>query len=210
MRIAIYDLDRTLTRRPTFTPFLVFAARRLAPWRLALLPAWVVLMALYRAGLFSRTTLKRMGMHLMTGAPPLPVLERVGAEFAERRIAADGLMPGAVRLLEGDQAVGARVVLATAAFGFYAAAFARHLKIEEVVATSWNGTDIPGGNCYGAAKLARVEELMGGAPITRMVSDSFADAPLMDRAAEAIFVTKNARAGARARLRGWDPRDLSH
>ena len=34
MRIAIYDLDRTLTRRATFTPFLLFAARKVASWRL--------------------------------------------------------------------------------------------------------------------------------------------------------------------------------
>ena len=38
-RLAIYDMDKTVTRRATFTPFLLHAARRLAPWRLLLLPA---------------------------------------------------------------------------------------------------------------------------------------------------------------------------
>jgi len=33
MKVAIYDLDKTLVRRATFTPFLLFAARRLAPLR---------------------------------------------------------------------------------------------------------------------------------------------------------------------------------
>ena len=65
MRIAIYDLDNTLTRRATFTPFLIFAARRIAPWRLALLPVWVAMMIGYRAGLYDRTTLKTGGMKLM-------------------------------------------------------------------------------------------------------------------------------------------------
>ncbi|HLL31270.1 MAG TPA: HAD-IB family hydrolase, partial [Allosphingosinicella sp.] len=32
-RLAIYDMDRTITRRATYTPFLIHAATRLAPWR---------------------------------------------------------------------------------------------------------------------------------------------------------------------------------
>ena len=37
-RAAIYDLDRTVLRTPTFTLFLLWAAWREAPWRLLLLP----------------------------------------------------------------------------------------------------------------------------------------------------------------------------
>ena len=36
--LAIYDMDRTVTRRATYTPFLLHCAVRRAPWRL-LLPA---------------------------------------------------------------------------------------------------------------------------------------------------------------------------
>jgi len=56
-RLAIYDMDRTITRRATYTPFLVHAASRLAPWRLALLPLVLLAMLAYvlkpidRAGL---------------------------------------------------------------------------------------------------------------------------------------------------------------
>ena len=41
--LAIYDLDRTVTRRATYTPFLLHCAVRRAPWRLLLLPvtSWV-------------------------------------------------------------------------------------------------------------------------------------------------------------------------
>ena len=35
---AIYDMDRTVTRRATYTPFLLHCALRRAPWRLLLLP----------------------------------------------------------------------------------------------------------------------------------------------------------------------------
>jgi hypothetical protein len=37
-QLAIYDMDRTITRRATYTPFLVHAALRLAPWRLVFFP----------------------------------------------------------------------------------------------------------------------------------------------------------------------------
>ena len=35
--LAIYDMDRTITRTGTFTPFMIHAAIRLAPWRLSAL-----------------------------------------------------------------------------------------------------------------------------------------------------------------------------
>jgi phosphoserine phosphatase len=43
----------------------------------------------------------------------------------------------------------------------------------------------------------------------RFVSDSFADAPLLDLVDEPIFATASARAARRARLRGWRVVDLS-
>ena len=37
--LAIYDMDRTVTRRATYTPFLLHCALRRAPWRLLLAAA---------------------------------------------------------------------------------------------------------------------------------------------------------------------------
>ena len=208
MRIVIYDLDRTLTRRPTFTPFLHYAAWRIAPWRLAFSPAWIVLMALYRLGLFSRTTLKRLGMRMMLGSADLDALAEAGAAFARWRIAGGGLARGTLRLVEEDRQRGARVLLATAAFEFYAQAFAGALGIEDVIGTRWDGRRIPGGNCYGETKKARVLAWMAERGFEadcltlRFVSDSFADAPLLELADEPIFVTSSPAAARRARARG--------
>ena len=52
--LAIYDLDRTLTRRATYTPFLLHCAMRRAPWRLLLLPATAASMLAYGAKLMDR------------------------------------------------------------------------------------------------------------------------------------------------------------
>lgn len=209
MRIAIYDLDNTLTRRATFTPFLIFAARRIAPWRLVLLPVWVAMMIGYRAGLYDRTTLKTRGMRTMLGRADLAKLGTVGKEFVSRRMESDGLMPATLALLQQDRDRGARTVVATAAFEFYARAFADRLGIDSVIATRWDGRSIPGGNCYGGTKLERVRkwaeaegQSLQSAEL-RFVSDSFADAPLLEIASEPIFISASARKRARATSRGW-------
>lgn len=209
MRIAIYDLDNTLTRRATFTPFLAFAARRIAPWRLALLPIWVAMMIGYRAGLWDRTTLKTRGMRLMLGGTDIATLEKVGQQFAVRRADDNGFMPAALALLEEDQHQGARIVVATAAFEFYARAFAARLRIDTVIGMRWDGCSISGENCYGEKKLARVrqwaehEDLSLEKADLRFVSDSFADAPLLELADDPIFISASPRKRARAKARGW-------
>ncbi|RPF70202.1 HAD family hydrolase [Aurantiacibacter spongiae] len=210
-RIAVYDLDRTLTAAPTFTPFLHFAARRIAPWRVLLSPAWFALMIAYRAGLMDRTTLKRRGMRLMTGTVSKEDLRRIGREFAATR----AFHPLAIREVESDLAGGARVIVATAAFDFYARGIAARLGLEDVIATRWDGQGIPGGNCYGAEKLRRVRAWLAEQGLSRTevhvraVSDSFADAPLLDWADEAWFVTAKGAQGRRAEARGWRAVDFS-
>ena len=66
-QLAIYDMDRTITRNPTYTPFLIHAALRLAPWRLLLLPAVMVTMLLYLAKLIDRGRLKEINYDLLVG-----------------------------------------------------------------------------------------------------------------------------------------------
>ena len=208
-RVAIYDLDKTLTRRPTFTPFLVFAARRLAPWRLVLVPLWIAAMGGYKVGLYSRTALKTFGMRLMTGRADEAGLVSIGNVFAKRFLRTSGTMPRVMRLLEEDRETGAKVLIATAAFRFYANAFARELGIADVIATEWDGRRIPGGNCYGAEKHRRVltwlaRECGGRGEVhLRFASDSFADSPLLDEADEAIFVSNRRKKRDEATRRGW-------
>lgn len=209
MQIAIYDLDRTLTRKPTFTPFLMFAARRIAPLRLLFTPVWVLAMIGYRLGMYTRTTLKRFGMHLMLGRPSLDRLRDLGREYARARIANPGLVQPVMRMLEQDREAGARTLLATAAFEFYAAAFGEALDFEAVIGTRWDGEGIPGGNCYGATKKARVltwlkeQGLLREGLTVRFVSDSFADTPLLEWSDTPVFVTSSQRETAKAEARGW-------
>ena len=207
MDVAIYDLDKTLLRKATFTPFLLFAARRTAPWRLLLAPFWILMMLGYRLGLYDRTSLKRAGMKLMLGRLSPQRLSQIGEAFADWRVETSGWNHAVIDLLERDRATGRRLVVATAAFEFYAAYFAGRLGIDTVIATMWDGENIYGGNCYGQEKYRRVQK-WADLPLSdlrfRFVSDSFADAPLLDAASEAVFVTSSKSKAREARMRGWD------
>jgi hypothetical protein len=63
--LAIYDMDRTVTRTGTYTPFLLHCALRRRPWRLLLLPLVLLSMLAYVARLIDRAKLKDQ-------SPPAP------------------------------------------------------------------------------------------------------------------------------------------
>lgn len=213
MRIAIYDMDGTLLSGSTFTPFLAFGATRLAPARLILLPVWVALMIGHKLGLIGRTALKHHGMRIMLGRSQPLRLADVAVAFARGRIAR--AHPGALRMIEQDAADDWTQVVATAAYGLYAGDIVRGLGIEQVIATQWAPEGAQDANCYGPEKLERVKAWFSAQGIdraqahVRFVSDSFADAPMLDWADEAWFVTSNRRMARRAAARGWQPVDFS-
>ena len=66
--LAVYDMDRTVTRRPTYTPFLLHCAARRAPWRLLFLPLVLLSMIAYVTRLIDRARLKEINHHLLLGA----------------------------------------------------------------------------------------------------------------------------------------------
>jgi HAD superfamily phosphoserine phosphatase-like hydrolase len=215
-KVAIYDLDGTVLRRATFTPFLFFAARRHEPWRMLLAPAWFSAMGLYKLGLFDRRTLKQFGLRLFLGRRMTHSrLEAISEAFADHA-AAMWPAPGAMRAMAADRAEGATLVLATAAMEFYAGGIARRLGFDHVLAsrnvplsTHPSACLIEGENCYGAEKPMRVTALfeeLGWSRAECMVSfytDSVSDAPLLDWADVAVLVNAGPRARRIAAAHGW-------
>lgn len=212
---ALYDLDGTVLHRATFTPFLLFAARCRAPWRVALAPVWIAAMAGYKAGLFSRGALKQFGLDLFLGPKVRESdLAALGEAFAERVVPA-WVAPGAARSIVADRAAGRRLVLVTAAMRFYAEPIARRLGFDRVLATGHRAIAdagrcrLDGENCYGAEKVERVAAMLAQGGLAReachlvFYSDSVSDAPLFDYADEAVLVDTGSRALRFARHRGW-------
>ena len=213
-RLAIYDMDKTITRRPTWTPFLAAWARA-RPWRAPLLLAGVVPTALYGLRAIDRARLKHATQRLVMGRRPVTsAVAGVAERFAARVVARD-VYPQALARIAADRAAGYRVVLATASYAFYVEAIAARLGIADVVATASRRqaerllAGIDGENCYGDAKLRMIEAWLAGQGIARgdatvrFYSDHVSDAPALAWADEPFAVNPHRRLRMLARERGW-------
>ena len=88
--LAVYDMDKTVTRRPTYTSFLLHVAVRRAPWRLLLLPLVALSVLAYAARLIDRAKLKEVNHRLLIGhRVPLAELKPLIESFADRQVAAN-------------------------------------------------------------------------------------------------------------------------
>jgi len=212
--LAIYDMDRTVTRRATYTPFLLHCALRRAPWRLLLLPLVIASMLAYVVKLIDRGRLKEINHRLLLGHKRHPAeLKPLVESFAEATLA-HNIRPGAREAIARDKAEGRHVVMATASYRFYAREIAERLGFDECIGTnSILGLDervhakIDGENCYGPAKLTMIEEWLGrsglGRGHVRFYSDHASDAPVFEWAEEAVAVNPHHRLKRLAAQRRW-------
>lgn len=218
--IAIYDMDRTITRVATYTPFLLHAARARAPWRLLLVPFVLLAMLAYMAKLIDRARLKEINHALLLGRHIAPAdLATVVESFAAKTIATN-VLPGALLRIAADKAAGRRLVLATASYRLYSAAIADRLGFDDLIATnSLIGLDgrirakIDGENNYGPAKLRMIEAWMAAEGLDRAAcriafySDHASDAPVLEWADEPFAVNAHERLQRMAQARGWPTLD---
>jgi HAD superfamily hydrolase (TIGR01490 family) len=218
--LAIYDMDRTVTKRPTYTPFLLHCALRRAPWRLLLLPLVAFSMIAYGLRLIDRARLKEINHHLLIGGHIHPrELKPLVDSFAGAQVARN-VRPGARRAIARDKAEGRRLVLATASYRLYADAIAEHLGFDDVIGTgSMIGLDdrvhakIAGENCYGPAKKRMIADwvqkvgLKGVHGHVRFYSDHVSDQPVFEWADEAVAVNPHRKLRRLAEQRGWAVED---
>jgi HAD superfamily hydrolase (TIGR01490 family) len=216
VELAIYDMDRTITRSGTYTPWLIFWAWRRAPWRLLLLPLAGVAMLAYAAGLLTRKRLKEINQTLLMGGRADPAKVARTAEAYAEAVMRGGVYPDALAQIAADKAAGRRVILATASYAFYVEALSRRFGINEVIATrsKVDGRGrilarIDSENCYAAGKMQMVEDYLAAAGIdrsqarVRFYSDHFSDKPVFDWSDEPIAVNASAALRAHARRHGW-------
>ena len=212
--LAIYDMDRTVTRRATYTPFLLHCALRRAPWRLIFLPVVALSMLFYVLKLIDRGTLKEINHALLLGRSIHPRdLAPLVESFAESTLATN-IRPGARAAIARDKAEGRRIVMATASYRLYAAAIAQRLGFDDVIGTnSLIGLDarirsrIDGENCYADAKLRMITDWLDREGLerahVRFYSDHASDAPVLLWSDEPVAVNPHARLARLAARRGW-------
>jgi HAD superfamily hydrolase (TIGR01490 family) len=214
--LAIYDMDRTVTRRATYTPFLLHCAINRAPWRLIFLPLVACSMLAYLARIIDRAELKEINHRLLLGEKIHPrELRPLVETFAERQVAKN-IRPGALKAIKRDKKQKRRLVLATASYRLYADAIAKKLGFDDVIGTnSIIGLDervrakIAGENCYGPAKLRMIadwveaSDLKGAHGHVRFYSDHVSDLPAFEWADEPVAVNPHGKLRRLAEERGW-------
>jgi len=214
--LAIYDMDRTVTRRATYTPFLLHCARRRQPWRLVLTPIAAASMLAYVGRLIDRSRLKEINHSLLLGSLIHPSELRPLVDSFAAETVRGNIRPGARAAIARDKGEGRRLVLATASYRLYAEAIADRLGFDDVVATGTVtnlreefSARIEGENCYGPAKKRLVdawlerEGLAGASFPVRFYSDHVSDAPLFEWADEPVAVNPHGRLRQLATARGW-------
>ncbi|MEJ7926794.1 HAD-IB family phosphatase [Sphingobium sp. AN641] len=215
-RLAIYDMDRTVTFTGTYTGFLVHVAMHLAPLRLLLLPLVPLMMLAYVLKLISRRRLKEINQALMIGhnverARLMPHVE----SYADK-VMGGNLRAGAVAQIARDRADGCTLILATASYRLYVEPIARRLGFDAVIATDHLTQDlryvrarIAGENCYDTGKLRMIKAWMAAQAIDRKAahiraySDHVSDAPMLDYADIAIAANPHKPLAKLASARGW-------
>ena len=215
---AIYDMDRTVTRRATYTPFLIHCALGRAPWRLLLLPLVAASMLAYLFKLIDRGRLKEINHHLLLGHKRHPhELKPLVYSFADKMVA-NNIRPGAREAIARDKAEGRRVVMATASYRFYSREIADRLGFDDCIGTnSILGLDervhakIDGENCYGPAKLRMIQAWLEASGLERghirFYSDHASDKPAFEWADEAVAVNPHDRLKRLATERDWRQED---
>jgi HAD superfamily hydrolase (TIGR01490 family) len=217
-KIHIFDLDRTITRMPTYTPFLLTAAKTRAPWRLALVPLILPFLLAYVCRLLNRKGLKQI-MHLMMLGRRMKRTEvTVIAEQFAQSVMADGVFPDIVAVIQSAQKAGERVMIATASHRFYVEALAQKLHIDDIIATGsvWKGDQLTpiilGENCYGEGKLRKIKTYFAEQHIDRddyhliFYSDHISDLPCFDYSDEPIAKNASPKLLALAQKREWQIR----
>ena len=214
--LAIYDMDRTVTRHATYTPFLLHCASRRQQWRLLFVPLVALAMLGYVLKLYDRARLKEMCHFLLLGSKVHPRdLQPLVQSFADATVS-NNIRPGARRAIARDKSQGRRVVLATASYRLYASAIADRLGFDDVIATgSIIGLDervharIDGQNCYGEEKMRMISDWVDKSGLTgahghvRFYSDHASDAPAFEWSDEPVAVNPHDRLRRLAAQRGW-------
>ena len=223
-KLAVYDMDRTVTVRGTYTPFLLFMARRIAPWRLVFSPLVIFVMAGYVLKLVSRKRLKELNMALLMGNRLLPEKLQPHIEAYADHVAAHNLHPGARARIAADQAEGYRVALCTASYSLYVTAIAARVGIaaDDVIGTELMTDNagrilprIAGENCYDDEKIGRINGWMAAIGARRddshlrCYSDHISDAPMLEMADEPFAANPSPKMRALAEKRGWPILDFS-
>lgn len=214
--IAIYDMDKTITRRATYNYFLWHMMWNRSRWRIVLSPLLLVGIALFFMKIWDRGRLKSFSQQILIGRRVHETEIRHHIERHADVVLGRNVYPEALARIKAERAQGFTHVLATASYRLYVEAIAARLDFDHVIATDLHMDEkgrirarIDGENVYDFGKLKRVESWLDSIDVDRAhcfirgYSDHYSDAPLLGYADEAYAVNPHRRLHQLASEHGW-------
>ena len=207
-RVAIFDLDGTLTWRDTFAAYLLGYLRHrprrwLRGWRV---PA-VLLRFVFGGG--DRGLLKQRIVQIFMRGDPRTAVDSWAGEFAAR-VVAGGCRPAALATLEDHRRSGDFLVLLSASPSLYVPRIGALLRVDRVICTdkAFDGDVLDGtlltANRRGAEKALCLAGLRVEFPQSRITAygNSESDLPHLKEADQALLVNAGASARRQAQQLG--------
>jgi HAD superfamily hydrolase (TIGR01490 family) len=207
LRVAVFDLDGTVTRRDTFVPYLRGWLRQHPErrWRLAILASAIRYFTTGR----DRGRLKSDLLRACMGGVTSAEVDAWSDEFVAG-LDADSLCPGALAAIARHRAAGDRLVLLSASVDLYVPRIGRRLGFDETICTgvAWRDGRLDGGlttpNRRGDEKRRCIDALrprFAGAKFAAY-GNSRADLPHLVTVEQPVLVNGGRRANRAARSLG--------
>lgn len=219
-RIAIFDLDETLTKKGTWGRFVIGTLKGKPLKWIPFLATSIFSQALYMLRFGPREHVKENMMRWTLSGRTREELETLAAGFADNEFS-EGLRTRSKAMIEKHRASGDRIIIASAAVDLIVDPIAKRLGINERVCTkmAYNTENrlarkLGGMNCYGKGKLIMVREYLEQDPefdrththIT-MYSDSRSDLDIMRWADVGIAVNPSPRLAKLTEQYGFEVQD---
>ncbi len=195
-KVAVFDLDGTITYRDTYIEFLLFCLRK-RPVRVLRGGALLLYYCAYKLGFRSNHWLKAKFLGAVAGGLGGERLKSLCEDFSEKTVKTN-IKPRAIDELKRLKQKGYVLVLATASFEFYVAQLCDALGMDHLLCTKAEldgggciTGELDGKNCIGAEKGRQLEELKKECrwlEISRAYSDDKVDLPLFQLARVALVV----------------------
>jgi phosphatidylglycerophosphatase C len=209
VRLAVFDLDGTITRHDTLACYVLGFLRRRRYWRWPALLLVAPALVGHALGRIDRGALKSAFIRAALGGCRREELEAWTVSFVDRLLAA-GCFPQALEAIGAHARAGDHLVLMSASPDLYVPAIARALGFKEVICTGvrWDGERLGGelttANRRGEEKARCLQALRSRHPGVEAIAygNAASDLPHLKRVERGVLVNGSAAARREATRQG--------
>ncbi|HEY8805545.1 MAG TPA: HAD-IB family hydrolase, partial [Clostridium sp.] len=188
-KLAIFDIDYTLTKRETLVEFYFFMMKK-NPKFIKYLPKSIFSSIFYVFKIYDASKAKKTFIRFIDGIEESD-MKKIVKEFYEKRLSKI-LYKDAIDMIKKMKMEGYKIYLISASAEFYLSEFYNIKEVDKIIGTRFikeNGlhrNTMLGENCKGEEKVTRLKEVLKKGNIevdfenSYMFSDSLSDLPLFD------------------------------